>query len=676
MRRHALIIILLLAGSLGLASAQGQDPPAPEPIRAPDEDVSVFGPLRGTWSAVPVELEETPPPQFTQDHGADLCSDAPRLGLTTFGTAGDETNVNAMTTSGSDPILACMWGNPSSLQGYRTVWYKFRAPVSGRLIVSTGFDPSDYGDSYDTVLALYDSEDGTCDTLTQLACDDDSNGVFSELDRFVIENRTYYIEVADWSFSAQGASTLRLSVILEEGESFWERLQTGWPTPRSRHMVVSDGRYLYVLGGETVAGTDAQRTDKFERYDPLTDTWTELADFLGEPYSRTSAAYLNGRIYIPSGYAGHPPQDPQQYAGTHLVYDVAANAWDIETAAPWSTASPTGLPYAWHQAVPVPASNRYFLTGGLLSGDPDPTADPWDGQPTGRLLIFDADGGNWITNQPNMSEARYAHTAGLLHAQGDSLVCVTGGLGRNAEGNPVVQPSTECYSGGSWSDAAPLNFPRFSAGSAVGPDGRWYVFGGVDNTLNPVSTTEVYDPASDTWEVLDSRYSLRQPGRSWPRGAFAGSTLWVLGGELIENNEIVPLVENLVVPTINTWLPAQFRTDFGSVEPNDTFSQAQPIAIDQSVAQNFAGQEDFFDVYRLQVAESAAYTIELTDIPQGSNYDIYLLNSNKFTIETGTNVGSLDERFTQGLGPGTYYAMVLRAAGQPTDSTYNFVVRR
>ncbi len=682
MRRHILLIVLIMTGVTGLVSGQGETPAEPEPILVAPEPGTppVFGPLTGMWTdSVEVEAEQVPPPLLTQNHASDSCSDAPLLGLQTFGNAGDISTVNDMTSLPSDPVLGCMWGTPSNARGYRTVWYKFLAPVSGRLLIHTSFEASDYMDSYDTVLQLYRSTDGTCGTLMVIDCDDDSNGLFSEVSTFVIEGRTYYIEVADWHFAVPEAATLRLSVVLEEGATLWQRFsETGWPHPRSRHSVVSDGRYIYIIGGETPNPQGEpfpSRVGEIDRFDTQTRTWATLPPLKPIPlnaYSRTSAALLGGHIYLPSGYVGNNTA----YAGIHWVYNIAANDWVEGVSVPWATASPSGQPYAWHQAVSSPANNGYFMTGGLLAGDPEQLIPPISIVPTGRLLFYNANNATWNTGLPDMETARFSHVAARLGNE----ICVAGGLTR-LERDPeedlaAVVSSMECYNIATqqWSDRASLNFPRFAAGSAVGPDGRWYVFGGINSSLNNVTLTEVYNPATNTWQVLDSRYSVRRPGRAWPRGAFANNGLWIFGGEEVPGNEVVPLVERLSAPGTGLFVPAVFSGG-NPLEPNDTFAQAMPIQLGQVVQHTFDSPDDYFDIFAFLIGPEDEYVATLTNIPANNDYDVYVYNSNKFIVGHSTNVGAQPETaITFPLEPGVYYAMVMRTFGKPGGPPYRLTV--
>lgn len=692
MRRQILLILTLMTGAIVLLSvshAAGQDeaPPAHEPILvAPDPDAPpIFGPLTGVWQeSVEVEAQEVPDPRLTEAHASDTCSNAPAMALQTFGTAGDVSTVNDMTSDPSDPDLTCQWQPASNPGGWRTVWYKFVAPVSGHLVLETSFEASDFQDSYDTVLALYHSADGTCGTIRMLGCDDDSNGFFSELSTFVIEGRTYYIEVADRSFDVQGPATLRLSVVLEEGDSLWQRFdgdQYSGPAARSRHSIVSDGRYIYLISGEKIVEDFPVAVGSLDRFDAQTRTWTASGQLKPIPrpyYSRTSAALLSGHIYVPSGYSGNN----QAYDGTHYIYSIALNDWLIGEPVPWDSASASGQPYAWHQAVSSPPNSGYFVTGGLLEGDPSRLIPPISIVPTGSLIFYNANNATWNTNLPDMSTPRFAHVAARLNTPQGPQICVAGGLTR-LERDPeddlaAVVNTMECYNIATqqWTDRASMNFPRFGAGSAVAPDGKWYVFGGVNSQLSNVTLTEVYDPASNTWSVLDSRFSVRRPGRAWVRGAFANNGLWIFGGEEIPGNEVIPLVERLAAPGgQGPWIPVAFNTGAAPVEPNDTMAQAMYIGLNREVHHTFDSFDDYFDFFSFTAPARDEYVAHLSNIPAERDYDVYIYNHDKLLVGHSFNIGNQPESaFTFPLDPGIYYVMVMRAFGEPFGSPYRLVI--
>ena len=683
-RNALLLLLLLLAGSTALATAQKSEPdPEEAPLAAPIRASAgrVFGPLSGVWKPVELEPVDPPPaaPSATTDHASDLCTTAAPLALEA-GTGGDQSLVSNMTASPSDPVLSCMWGSPTRQRGYRTVWYRFEAPATGRLVVSANFNPANYEQSYDTVIAVYHSADGGCASLTSIACDDDTHGFLSEASAFVQDGEDYYIEVADWSLGVQGDATLNLGVVLQESDRLWRRLPQAMPDPRTRHAVVTDGRSLYIIGGEDEIG---HREGATWQFDTRTRAWTQLAPmpapggFFG--YSRTSAAYLNGRIYIPSGFVG----DDNTFTGVHRVFTLPTNSWSTSTPAPW----PNGRPVAYTQVAPDPAGNRYFVVGGLLSGDGDP-APPSEEEVSATLLSFRPDsngtGGSW-SEHPGMSRGRYAHSAALIATDEGRKVCVTAGIGKDDEDDSiaVVLRSAECYniSSGQWEAIAPLTIGRFSAGSAVGPDGRWYIFGGVgvdqDGAFVPVLKTEVYDPATNTWEVLDSRFDL-VPGRAWPRGAFVNGALWVFGGEQTPDHpdrQVIPLVERLLRPHLDVLLPVVSSLDLTPLEPNDAFPTALPLALNQPRWHDFDSLEDYFDVFRFNVPAAGTFEVIVDDIPGSHDYDLFLYTPNKFRLAESTSIGNQPEHVVTSLGAGVYYAIVFRALGEPTTDNYRILVQ-
>jgi|GEM_PF-2745137 len=82
------------------------------------------------------------------------------------------------------------------------VWYSYTAPGPGTLVVST-CAPGGTAD-YDTALAAYT---GTCGNLTEVACNDDTCGVQSEISVPVTAGTTYYLAVGGYN-GAQGNFTI------------------------------------------------------------------------------------------------------------------------------------------------------------------------------------------------------------------------------------------------------------------------------------------------------------------------------------------------------------------------------------------------------------------------------------------------------------------------------------
>jgi len=613
-----------------------------------------------TWEEVVAQLPVAP----SAPAPSDSCAAAPSLNLSQPADGG-QAIVNNYTESASDPILNCTWGTPSRPAGYRTAWYKVTAPTGGTLVVEA-LPNAEYQENYDTIIAIHT---GSCSSLSTVACNDDTNGILSRASTLVQQGITYYIEIADWHFGVNGTARLSLIAYITDSDNYWQWVDET-TTPLSRHTTVQVGNDFYIFGGLTETGSTPVRTPVSYKYSTITRQWTSLVPMPtiastcldNSGYAATDGAYVNGKIYIPSGFAGNA----NAYCGVHMVYDIASNSW--------STATPNTYwpaPLGWSQLIEYPAVNGYFMIGGL-TGTPLTT----NANPTNDIYLFtpDSGGGTWQP-QDDMDQARYGHVAALL---GDEI-CVVGGINNL---NQVISDG-QCYDLGqsNWDAIPPLNFPRFNAGSAVGPDGRWYVFGGTNASLNSISPTEVYDPVSNTWQVLDVRYNLGtisgpdRPARSWVQGDFVGGTLWVFGGEQVigSTSFTLRLIEQLNLFT--TW-PEQvlfpiIRNSPVNGEPNDTFSQAQAHPPNQTVFYNFFDDGDYFDIYRFDLLATGPAYIYLRNIPANANYDLLLYDANKTLLGSSRNIGSIDEHIGQTtMGAGAYYVVVIRAyplTNTPTD---------
>lgn len=692
MRRHFLLTLLLLLLTTALASAQASESELEErgePLGIPLE-VLPGDTVTGLWSPDSLVLEEIDPSiQASLDFppAGDTCAAAaPIVDFPVNQIGGGQTIVNDFSHPiESDPVLSCMWGAPSSLKGYRSAWYRFSAPASGYLTVST------QGSSYDTVVGIFS---GPCDALQMVACNDDYMGLTAKATGFVQQGRTYYILVVDWNLPAQGTITLNLTAGITSN-SRWTIAGNMGEAARSRHVAVTHGPYLYVVGGQTVTGSGPTRTARMDRYDTRTGTWQQLESMPwpcggsapdGGGYANTTAAVVNGRIYIPAGHVG----DGSAYHGTHCMYDIINNQWHPKQPnhpadAPW----PGGEPFAYSAAAAY--QNSYFLTGGLTGrAHPD---DP-HGQPRSEVFRYFAPAdphapGNWNA-VASMPVARYAHVAGRQQIGGTDHICVASGIGASAEGDPIVLSQGHCYNiaAGQWTvTTGEMNVPRYNAGSAVSPDGVWYVFGGADAAGVSVAVTERYDPATNSWIELDNRYYLGQgfdlphtPPRAWPRGGFVGGTLWVTGGHqnLPENQEeVIPLVERLFLPTGNYYLPTIFGA--GQITtPGATFDAARLLHSNQPQHHAFTAPQDTIHTFAFDFPSSGTFWVRLTNIPVGSNYDVHVYTDNKGRIVSGTNVGNQDEHVPVSGGAGRYYIFVERVypppGADPSPQPYQIVV--
>ena len=676
-RKLVLLLVIILFFGVVTAVSQAQIDPAAQSeeerliLKYPPKDMidTVYTSSQGAMGTdallAPLSLATIDPP-------SDSCSDATLLVIDPENPAdGSSAKVDKATAASDDPILSCMWGNPTRPQGYRTVWFKLVPTVSGRVTFST------FSSDYDTVLGVYTGE---CGSLVSVQCNDDFNGFSSQGTVSVTEGETYYIEVADWS-GARSGTQLQFSGLLEPVNSKWNFVTSQPATPAiSRHAVVAYGQDVYVIGGQTGNPGEPglpQISNQLRRFNTITRQWAgeaELNHIPGAGYSNTTAALLNGRIYLPSGYNGAP-----DYDGLHWEYTIVP-----EEEGFWTPVKPVpkvgGANFAWASATVPPSQDRYYLTGGMTSTQPLTTT----AKVSKETFVYFPAGNSWNNLKP-MQAGRYAHTAGWMNNRG---ICVAGGLGVDTddEGNPrtIVHRSTECSQpGGNWHYYRDMNIARFGAGSVVGPDGKWYVFGGItadkDGFPVAVAQTEVYDPIRNTWTIMDPSFNLgsfgSMPARFWPRGAMVGNDLWVIGGSIgsVPNGEeAVPTIDRLYIPSQNVHLPFVVGNYDDAQRPDDTFAQARPIALGTQQSRNFDHQRDFVDFYTFTLNPARPVNIHL-DVPKNNDFDLFLYGQNKLLWGSSSHpFTGAEENISIVLPANRYYIAVTRVVptGQPDKGAY------
>lgn len=110
-----------------------------------------------------------------------------------------------------------------------------------------------------------------------------------------------------------------------------------------------------------------------------------------------------------------------------------------------------------------------------------------------------ASGPTWHSLAP-MNQAAYGESAGTLD---NGEVIAAGGVAWPHGGNPQWLNAAEIYdpNSNSWSPTTPMPQPTAIAGSAVGTDGKFYVFGGESKEDLYLSTLQIFDPSTQTWTV-------------------------------------------------------------------------------------------------------------------------------------------------------------------------------
>ncbi|OBK19819.1 serine/threonine-protein kinase [Mycobacterium asiaticum] len=117
------------------------------------------------------------------------------------------------------------------------------------------------------------------------------------------------------------------------------------PTPREHLAAVSDGTYVYTVGGRFLSAD--KNSAAFERYDPASGAWTKLVD-MPTPRGSYGATYIDGRVVAVGG------EEPTRVLATVESYDVAEGKW--------STLTP--MPTARHGEAVATVGQTIYVIGG------------------------------------------------------------------------------------------------------------------------------------------------------------------------------------------------------------------------------------------------------------------------------------------------------------------------
>ncbi len=257
---------------------------------------------------------------------------------------------------------------------------------------------------------------------------------------------------------AQVASPLRAEV------NRW-RARAPLPAARSRLALVSDGRKLYAIGGETVQGVSAA----LDIFDPQSNGWLSGPDKL-TAVANVAAALVGDRIYVPGGSTA-----TGGVTNVLEVYDIPATAW--------GTRAPLPVPVAGYGLVTF--EGKLYLFGG------------WDGERyRAESYVYDPVGDSWTALTPLPSPRAFL-AAGAV----ETMLYVAGGHDGRRELDTVLayDPSGEGTAAGPWTERSPMAQPRAGLGmTAIGR--RLYVVGG--GWQSALQFSEQYDTHLDAWSRI------------------------------------------------------------------------------------------------------------------------------------------------------------------------------
>jgi N-acetylneuraminic acid mutarotase len=329
-------------------------------------------------------------------------------------------------------------------------------------------------------------------------------------------------------FTSAGGShvSLRSAELFDPATSEWT--QTGQMLVGRSGQVASllpDGDVLVMGGWEMPKGGEYVRTA--ELYDPASNTWIAAPVPAELEESQSLTALPDGMVLL-RGMFG--TELFNQTAGA-AIYNPSSNTWT-------RVASPKLLRYG--ATVTLLPDGDMLVVGGSHS---EPAPFPVDKISTLLASVeeFDSATDTW-SEVASMGHARMNEAATLM---ADGEVLVAGGTyevnsGENDEWDSLR--STESYNPATnrWSARAPTLLPRAQDTATLMPNGDVLVAGGYDCGGNAclgyggsgdccgASSAEIYDPASNTWELTDPVLS----GSEHTATLLGNSGVLVIGGNV------------------------------------------------------------------------------------------------------------------------------------------------
>ena len=253
-----------------------------------------------------------------------------------------------------------------------------------------------------------------------------------------------------------GGKSLRSTVAYFPEQHTWHQLAE-MNSDRNEHAVVVCGGFLYCIGGYP-------RGFPVERFDPQTNTWSQVASLIKRTFAPAAVAF-DDRIYVFGGKDGFQPLSTVQ------CYQPSNNSWSLGPA----------MRHARKALCAVALNGDVYAIGGCAN----------DNNSLSTVEKLNMASHEWTETSPMTQERKYACAAVL----GDKILVIGGGQNTSSS----ALGSCEIYNPheDQWSVLADINGPR-AAGGLGRVEGKVYIFGG-RHSRQAVNTMEWYDEENGKW---------------------------------------------------------------------------------------------------------------------------------------------------------------------------------
>jgi hypothetical protein len=339
-------------------------------------------------------------------------------------------------------------------------------------------------------------------------------------------------------------------------------------------VVLGDGSVLAV--GDDFAcfpGPAQEGSERAERYDPETDTWTE-APSLDKPRKTFATVRLaDGRALVIGGVDAEDASD-----SSTKLFDPATGTWTDGPLLEVARGDPLAATLTEGEVIVASASFVGETSGATTIEMLDPGAETWSSQTPiraqtvlslipladGRVMAIRSGGGLGILLFDPAGDRSWQSIDPPTVVRLSRIVPLDGGdvlafgyqdlaVGRS----PSTRVERLDVSTNTWSEVAPMSMPREGAMITALADGRLLVAGGATTTeIEPearaLETTEIYDPMADQWTAGPDLLEPRKDGSGLLLG---DGSVFVHGGDASFNvNGDVPWCPDPMTSTERVYL--------------------------------------------------------------------------------------------------------------------------
>jgi N-acetylneuraminic acid mutarotase len=389
--------------------------------------------------------------------------------------------------------------------------------------------------------------------------------------------------VAGYNFSQNSSLTsVEASTVTGGGGGNPGPWVTKTPYPLSVYgaALASDGTFAYSFGGNTFGGSTHAEA---YRYDISTNTWTAVMSMTtgADYFMHADYAPTTNKIYVQGGVVNET---------ANRIYDVAANTWSSGAA----------LPVPVYNQAQAYYNGKVYLIGGYVAGMVSP-----------GVYAYDIASNSW-SFRAFLPQAE----AGMAAAAINGNIYVAGGT---TNGNDFL---TNLYiyniAANSWSSGPPMSAgARFPGGTAV--QGKLWVIGGgqpsngsalpqagmgAPGAPDTLSTTQIYDPVSNTWSVGPTLNTARAAADATTLNVSGGQTALIVAGFNSSSGSLTS-VEASSVTSGSCATPSPTRTNSPTNTPTATPTPSLTPRLTPSPT-------------------PSACSIEYSDVPVGSTFYPYV----------------------------------------------------